>query len=91
MADLEARLEDGRTWVCGGDYTLADVFWSVSLFRLAWLGMGFAWEGGHPLQPAVRGRVQAYADRVFRRPRFREAVVAWPLTPTSPFVARYLD
>ncbi|MEN0066959.1 MAG: glutathione S-transferase family protein [Myxococcota bacterium] len=89
VAELQARLADNRTWVTGERYTLADVFWTISLFRLAWLGMAFAWEGGHPLNPTAHAHVHAYAERLFARPAFAEAVLDWPKTPRSEFVAQY--
>lgn len=89
VAALDARLADGRTWACGDAYSLADVFWAVSLFRLAWLGMGFAWDGGHVLNGTRRPCVSAYAERLFVRPAFRTAILDWPKTPRSEHVARY--
>lgn len=86
---LETRLDADGPWRFGEAFTLADVVWGVSLYRLAWLGMAFAWTGGHPLQAEPRPRVHAYAERLFARPTFREAVIRWPLTPESEHVARY--
>ena len=83
LADLEAKLADGRRWVCGDAFTLGDVFWSVSLYRLAWLGMAFAWTGRHTLNASERPHVHAYTKRAFVRPAFRSAVVEWPFTPPS--------
>ncbi|MDE0533822.1 MAG: glutathione S-transferase C-terminal domain-containing protein [Albidovulum sp.] len=87
VGELETRLEDGRHWVCGGTYTMADVFWAVSLFRLKWLGMDFCWKGGHRLNDAPRNNVGAYAGRLFDRESFKTAVVEWPTNPPSEFVA----
>lgn len=89
VGDLEHRLEDGRRWICGDRLTLADVCWAVSLFRMKWLGMAFAWEGGHALNGAARPAVGAYAARLFARPAFRSAVIDWPRTPRTEFVAEY--
>ena len=91
VAALDERLADGRTWVCGEDYTMADIQWSVSLFRLKWLGMGFAWEGGHKLNRDLREHVGAYADRLFARQSFRDAVIYWPGNPPSEFVQEFYE
>lgn len=83
VAELDARMADGRPFVCGEVHTLADVFWSVSLYRLAWLGASFAWRGDHPLNPTARAHVAGYTARAFVRPAFHQAVVTWPKTPPS--------
>ncbi len=88
---LESRLQDNRDWICGDAYTMADIQWAVSLFRLKWLGMGFAWQGGHKLNDIERPHVAAYALRLFDRPSFREAVIHWPGNPPSEFVAEYYE
>lgn len=77
---LEAYLSDhGGKWACGDRYTIADIMWSASLFRLNWLGLGRLWEG-EGSAPAVR----AYVERAFMRPSFRRAVIDWPMgTPPS--------
>lgn len=89
VSALNGRLSDGRTWVCGDVFTMADVQWAVSLFRLKWIGMAFCWQGGHALNGAPQQDVQAYADRLFDRPSFREAVIHWPGVPTSEYVMEY--
>lgn len=89
VADLDERLADGRPYVAGDVYTLADVVWSISLFRLAWLGMAFCWEGGHDYNATPRPHVAAYTARVFDRATFREAAVDWPLAPHSEHVSAY--
>ncbi len=89
VADLDGRLADDRTWICGEDFTAADILWAVSLFRLKWLGMGFAWEGGHALNDEKHDRVDGYAKRLFDRPSFREAVIHWPGNPPSEFVREF--
>ena len=86
---LNERLADGRRWICGEDYTMADIQWSVSLFRLKWLGMGFAWEGGHALNRDIREHVDSYAERLFARQGFRDAVIDWPGNPASEFVQEF--
>ncbi|MEM9706110.1 MAG: glutathione S-transferase family protein [Pseudomonadota bacterium] len=80
VADLENQLNthDGE-WVMGDAYTLADIMWSASLFRLKWLGLGQIWENSNDKQ-----RVTDYVERAFMRPSFRRAVIDWPMaTPPS--------
>ena len=91
IADLEERLADGRTWVCGDDFTMADIQWAVSLFRLKWLGMEFTWAGEHTLNKTRRPAVDAYAGRLFARPSFGEAVIHWPGNPPSEYVREFYD
>ena len=83
-------LQTGREWICGDVFTMADIHWAVSLFRLKWLGMAFTWEGGHALNQTERPHATGYADRLFNRQSFRDAVIYWPGNPPSEFVARVL-
>ena len=87
MADLESRLADGRNWICGDRFTMADVIWAVSLFRLKWLGMAFVWEGGHDLNDVARPAVESYGSRLFDRRPFRKAAIEWPGVPQSEYVS----
>lgn len=89
VAELDDRLADRRIWICGDAFTLADVFWAVSLFRLKWIGMTFAWAGQHVLNDAERPLVAAYGSRLFERPAFRAAAIDWPRMPRSEYVADY--
>lgn len=92
VADLDVRLADRRIWICGDQLTMADLMWAVSLFRLKWLGAGFSWSGGHPLNEEPRPNVSAYAGRLFARPCFRSAIVDWPGIIRSEFVTdHYTD
>lgn len=86
VAELDTRLSDGREWICGDVFTMADVQWAVSLFRLKWIGMAFCWQGGHPLNTARKSSAEAYAIRLFDRPSFREAVIHWSGVPRSEYV-----
>ena len=71
---LEAQLHSsGGPWVLGDAYTLADIMWTNSIYRLKWLGLGRFWE-----QDSSRPRVREYVERAFARPSFRRAVVNWP-------------
>lgn len=87
VAALNQRLGDGRKWVCGEQFTLADIHWAVSLFRLKWIGMAFSWEGDHALNSADQPNAATYARRLFERPSFHDAVVHWPGVPRSEFVS----
>lgn len=89
VAALDERLQDGRQWICGDTFTMADIQWSVSLFRLQWLGMAFCWRGDHPLTGQPRDRVAQYAKRLFARDAFVQAVIQWPGNPPSEYVAEY--
>ena len=89
VASLDGRIQDRRTWVCGDAFTMADIMWAVSLFRLKWLGMGFCWQGAHALNNTPRPQVAAYAKRLFDRPSFRDAVIHWPGVPQSEFVSEF--
>lgn len=83
VGQLEEQLasHDGP-WVLGERFTMADVMWTVSLFRMKWLGIGGAWE-----ESASRRRVRAYVERAFERPSFRAGVFDWPgAYPPSPHV-----
>ena len=88
---LETRLQDGRQWICGDRLTLADVCWAVSLFRLKWLGMSFAWEGKHVLNDQPCPAVADYGARLFARPTFKTAIIDWPKTPRTEFVTEHYD
>jgi 2,5-dichlorohydroquinone reductive dechlorinase len=87
VADLDTRLGDGRNWICGDRFTLADVIWGISLFRLKWLGMAFVWDGGHPLNDAARPAAASYGSRLFARSAFRKAAIDWPGVPQSEYVS----
>lgn len=91
VAELDGRLSDGRDWVCGDVFTMADIHWAVSLFRLKWLGMAFTWQGDHALNETEHPHARAYADRLFQRQSFRDAVIYWPGNPPSEFVAEFYD
>ena len=83
---LEAQLlSHSADWVCGNEYTIADIMWTCSMWRLQWLGFGGLWgpESG-------RNRLQEYLDRALQRPAFRGAVVNWPgAHAPSPHVAEH--
>ena len=71
VAALERQLgTHNHPWVMGSAYTLADIMWTVSLYRVQWLGLKVGWE--------KLPRVNDYLSRAFERPSFQSAVVRWP-------------
>ena len=78
---LDRQLEaTGGPWVCGAEFTLADVVWGVSLYRLHWLGLAYLWKD--------LARVRDYTDRIYHRPSIREEVINYPSPmPPSPHTA----
>ncbi len=69
LADVETQLADGRAFVMGERYTLADVLMTVSLARLVAIGRA-SWrsDGAHP-------HLVRYYERVRARPSFEVARV----------------
>lgn len=71
--DLAHQLaQHDAPWVCGEAYSMADILWTCSLWRMQWLGFGYLWRG-----VSGRERLEGYLDRAFQRPSFRSAVVDW--------------
>ncbi len=86
VAELDQHLSthDGP-WVCGERFTLADIVWTTSLFRMKWIGIGRFWE-----EDKGRCRVAGYANLAFQRPSFRHAVIDWPNAyAPSPYVPEF--
>jgi 2,5-dichlorohydroquinone reductive dechlorinase len=89
--DIIARLEkdlqrSGKEWLLGDRFTLADVFWAVSLFRIHWLGLGYIVRSGDTEHyPGV----DAYYERLMKRPSFERAVITWPLHPPSEYLPQF--
>lgn len=86
VADLEAQLKQSNgPWVFGDRFTLADIQWTVSIFRLMWLGHGKWWAPG-----SGNDRVADYYARATARPSFRSAVVEWKYAYSpSPYIEDY--
>ncbi len=64
-------------WICGPEFTLADVVWGISLYRLHWLGLAYLWK--------ELPRVREYIDRIYHRPSIWEDVINFPSPmPPSP-------
>ena len=67
-------------WLLGGQYSLADLMWGISLYRLQWLGLGYLWD--------ECPQVSAYRSRAYKRPSVGDAVINWPSPmPASPHTA----
>ena len=63
MDALEKRLADGRTWVTGEDFTIADISVGYALGYARWCG----------LDSLISPRASAYLDRVQARPAYQRA------------------
>lgn len=62
---VESMLGDGRPWLLGDDFTMADIMWSLKMMRL--------WEIRYPFDSHFPALGAWYA-RATSRPGFREAV-----------------
>lgn len=60
-------------WIFGNRFTLADIFWGVSLIRLDYIGYSAFWNGNSP-----RTRVKAYYERITKRRCIINGVLRWP-------------
>ncbi len=78
IGDLDAQLAaHADPWICGSEYTLADLVWGISLYRMHWLGRADLWKD--------LPRVMDYAQRAYRRPSVWDDVIHWPSPmPPSP-------
>ena len=77
IAELDSTLKaSGGDWLLGNRFTLADVFWAVSLCRLKWLGYGTFWKEERKL-PEVEG----YANRLIQRDSVVNTIINWPGAP----------
>lgn len=85
VENLNAKLKgsDGP-WVCGENFTLADVFWGVNLYRIHWLGHAYLWKEF----PSV----ESYARQSYQRPSIWESAINWPAPiPPSPHTTDVLE
>src|SRR3546814_5694038 len=73
-------------WLFGDRFTLADLFWAVSLYRFLWLGYSGFWKDG-----AGKPRVEAYSNRLFARPSVKDAIIQWPGHPPGENVIHLLS
>ena len=65
FTEIERLLADDRSWLCGEQFSMADILWGVKVVRIS--------EAGYPFATAFP-RIQAWFDRVCARPTFREAI-----------------
>lgn len=82
VKELEQDLAtaDGE-WVVGSQFTLADIFWGISLFRLLYLGYNWMWQD--------LPHVTAYAERCFVRPSIANGAIQWPGHPPGAAMERF--
>lgn len=82
IAGLEDTLAASNgDWVAGDRFTLADIFWGVSLYRLLYLGYDWMW--------ADLPNVAAYAERCFLRPSIVDGAIRWPGHPPGENISRF--
>jgi glutathione S-transferase len=84
IADLNGQLTSHiGDWVCGGDFSMADLLWGVSLIRMKYLGLEGLW-GDYP-------RVNAYLERLCQRPSLRSEVIRASIEslPPSTYMAGF--
>jgi glutathione S-transferase len=64
-------------WLCGQEFTMADIVWAINLYRMQWLGVSSLWKD--------LPNVEAYARRVYQRPSVWNGVIRFPSPmPESP-------
>jgi glutathione S-transferase len=63
--EVEALLGDGRSWLCGETFSMADIIWIVKVVRLD--------EAGYPFATSFP-RVNAWFGRARSRKSFEEAI-----------------
>jgi 2,5-dichlorohydroquinone reductive dechlorinase len=82
LSELDDKLDQSNgPWLFGAAFTLADLFWAVSLYRFVWLGYSGLWTTERHLK-----HVEAYAGRLFHRPSVRNTIIDWPGHPPSEYV-----
>jgi tetrachloro-p-hydroquinone reductive dehalogenase len=75
LDELEEHIQ-GREWIAGEDYSLADAVWTVLLARLELLKLSGLW--AHGKRPAIA----AFYERVKQRPSFAAADIHTRLKPS---------
>ncbi|MEM0912603.1 MAG: glutathione S-transferase family protein [Pseudomonadota bacterium] len=81
---LTLHKKDGK-WICGDAFTIADIFWGVSLFRLEFLGYEWMYRNNAELK-----NISTFADEMFKREAFKKAVCEWPSHPWSNPASKWL-
>ncbi|MGY3602701.1 MULTISPECIES: glutathione S-transferase family protein [unclassified Bradyrhizobium] len=81
IVQLNQRLEDKNEWLLPDGFTLADIFWGVSLFRLLYLGYDWMWKDCP--------KVSDYAERLFVSSAIQNGVVNWPGHPSGERIERF--
>lgn len=79
FAAIEGLLADGRSWLCGDDFSMADIIWSVKTLRI--------FEAGYPFE-AHFPQLWRWFGRVRRRSTFHEAIWRDVRVASSLFRAR---
>lgn len=64
---LDTRLSDGRNYLTGEAFSLADIAWMPNVHRFSLMGWPFE----------RTPHLQAWFDRIADRPSYREALLAW--------------
>ncbi len=77
--------ESGGPWCFGDRFTIADIFWLVSLFRLDFLGYGWLWK-----EHTERAHINRYAQAGYALDSMKFSVCHWPGHPPSEWVAEWL-
>lgn len=72
---FETNAPTNSTWLAGSSYSLADVYWTVILARMEFVGLTHLWEEGR------RKAVAAYYYRVRQRPSFKLAPIYHRIDP----------
>ncbi|KJC60388.1 hypothetical protein UP10_13280 [Bradyrhizobium sp. LTSPM299] len=81
IVQLDQRLAEGKgEWILPDGFTLPDIFWGVSLFRLLYLGYDWMWKDC--------SKVPEYAERLFHSPAMRNGVINWPGHPPGKRIER---
>jgi glutathione S-transferase len=79
FAQLDALLADGRDYLAGADFSLADIAWMPNLHRMDLMGWPYA----------RRPHLKAWFDRVSQWPSYRSALEAWEHAQTVEAFAAY--
>jgi 2,5-dichlorohydroquinone reductive dechlorinase len=82
IVQLDERLTENKgEWILPDGFTLPDIFWGVTLFRLLYLGYDWMWNDCP--------RVSEYAERIFAAPAMRHGVINWPGHPPGERIERF--